>query len=44
MRIVAILIGTGGSKRISKKNIKEFCVKSIVAHSIEVALQSNILD
>ncbi len=41
---VAIITARGGSKRIPKKNIKEFCGKPIIAYSIEAALKSGIFD
>lgn len=41
---IAIITARGGSKRIPKKNIKEFCGKPIIAHSIEAALKSDIFD
>ena len=44
MKIVAIITARGGSKRIPKKNIKEFCGKPIIAYSIEAALQSGMFD
>ena len=31
---IAIITARGGSKRIPKKNIKEFCGKPIIAYSI----------
>jgi len=34
----------GGSKRIPRKNIKEFCGKPIIAYSIEAALNSGVFD
>lgn len=37
---VAIIPARGGSKRIPRKNIKEFCGKPMIAWSIEAALQS----
>ncbi len=40
--IIAIITARGGSKRIPKKNIKEFCGKPIIAYSIEAALESGI--
>ena len=40
MSSVAIIIARGGSKRIPKKNIKEFCGKPIIAYSIEAAINS----
>ena len=44
MSRVAIITARGGSKRIPKKNIKEFCGKPIIAYSIEAALNSNVFD
>lgn len=44
MKSIAIITARGGSKRIPRKNIKEFCGKSILAYSIEAALQSGIFD
>jgi len=41
---LCIIPARGGSKRIPKKNIKEFCGKPLIAHSIEVAKQSNLFD
>lgn len=41
---VAIITARGGSKRIPKKNIKDFCGKPIIAYSIEAALQSGLFD
>lgn len=41
---VAIITARGGSKRIPRKNIKEFCGKPIIAYSIEAALESEIFD
>jgi len=37
---VAIIPARGGSKRIPRKNIKEFCGKPMIAWSIEAALHS----
>ncbi len=42
--IVAIIPARGGSKRIPKKNIKEFCGKPLIAYSIETALNSKLFD
>ena len=39
---VAIITARGGSKRIPKKNIKDFCGKPILAYSIEAALKSEL--
>lgn len=44
MSNIAIITARGGSKRIPKKNIKEFCGKPIIAYSIEAALDSGIFD
>lgn len=44
MSSVAIITARGGSKRIPRKNIKEFCGKPIIAYSIEAALQSGAFD
>lgn len=41
---LAIIPARGGSKRIPKKNIKEFLGKPIIAYSIEAALKSNLFD
>lgn len=43
-RMIAIITARGGSKRIPKKNIKEFCGKPIIVYSIEAALKSNLFD
>ncbi len=44
MRSVAIITARGGSRRIPRKNIKDFCGKPILAYSIEAALQSELFD
>jgi len=41
---IAIIPARGGSKRIPKKNIKDFCGKPLIAYSIEVALNSRLFD
>ena len=41
---IAIIPARGGSKRISRKNIKLFCAKPMIAWSIEAALQSGCFD
>ncbi len=41
---VAIIPARGGSKRIPKKNIKNFLGKPIIAYSIENAIDSNLFD
>ena len=43
-RVLAIITARGGSKRIPRKNIKEFCGKPIIQYSIEAALESKIFD
>ena len=42
MSKIAIIPARGGSKRIPRKNIKEFCGKPILAYSIEAALSSKL--
>lgn len=44
MSMVAIITARGGSKRIPRKNIKEFCGKPIIAYPIEAALESRLFD
>ncbi len=41
---IAIIPARGGSKRIPRKNIKEFCGKPMIAWSIEAAIQSTLFD
>ncbi len=41
---IAIITARGGSKRIPRKNIREFCGKPIIAYSIEAALASGVFD
>ena len=41
---LAIITARGGSKRIPKKNIKEFCGKPILYYSIEAARDAGIFD
>ena len=41
---IAIIPARGGSKRIPKKNIKDFFGKPLIAYSIEVALASNLFE
>lgn len=43
-RMIAIITARGGSKRIPRKNIKDFCGKPILAYSIEAALESQLFD
>lgn len=44
MKNIAIIPARGGSKRIPRKNIKDFLGKPIIAYSIEAALKSNLFD
>ena len=44
MSSIAIITARGGSKRIPRKNIKEFCGKPILAYSTEAALNSGLFD
>lgn len=44
MKKLAIIPARGGSKRIPRKNCKDFLGKPIIAYSIEVALKSNLFD
>lgn len=44
MSNLAIIPARGGSKRIPKKNIKDFLGKPIIAYSIEVAIKSRLFD
>jgi len=41
---ICVIPARGGSKRIPRKNIKEFNGKPIIAYSIETALKSNCFD
>lgn len=44
MGSLCIIPARGSSKRIPRKNIKEFLGKPIIAYSIEAALKSNLFD
>ena len=41
---VAIIPARGGSKRIPRKNLRNFCGQPIIAYSIQTALQSNLFE
>ena len=41
---VAIIPARGGSKRIPRKNVKDFCGKPMIAYSIEAAIKSGCFD
>jgi len=43
-RAIAIITARGGSKRILRKNIKDFCGKPMIAWSIEAAKASGLFD
>lgn len=43
-RNLAIITARGGSKRIPRKNIKEFCGKPILNYSIKAALDAGVFD
>jgi len=44
MKRIAIIPARGGSKRIPRKNIKDFLGRPIIAYSIAAALASNVFD
>lgn len=44
MTNIAIITARGGSKRIPKKNIKDFMGKPMISYAIEAALESRIFD
>jgi len=44
MKNIAIIPARGGSKRIQKKNIKDFLGKPIIAYSIDVAINSGLFE
>lgn len=44
MKKIAIITARGGSKRIPRKNIKDFLGKPIIAYSLETALKTNVFD
>ncbi|QJB58052.1 pseudaminic acid cytidylyltransferase [Pseudodesulfovibrio sp. zrk46] len=39
---IAVIPARGGSKRIPRKNVREFCGKPIIGYSIETALATNL--
>lgn len=41
---IAIITARGGSKRVPKKNIREFCGKPILSYSIQAALSCNLFN
>jgi N-acylneuraminate cytidylyltransferase len=44
MSIISIIPARGGSKRIPRKNIRDFCGKPIISYSIKAAVESEIFD
>lgn len=44
MSNIAIITARGGSKRIPRKNVKDFLGKPIITYSIEAALRSGLFD
>ena len=44
MSIIAVITARGGSKRIPRKNIKEFMGKPMLAYAIEAAVNSKVFD
>ncbi len=43
-KCLAVITARGGSKRVPRKNIKEFCGEPIIAYSIRAALGSGVFD
>jgi len=43
-KIIAFIPARGGSKGIPNKNIKKFCGKPLISHSIKYALNCNLID
>lgn len=41
---VAVIPARGGSKRILRKNIKEFCGQPMIAYAVNAAMQSGLFD
>lgn len=44
MKTIAIITARGGSKRIPRKNIREFCGEPILAYSVRAAITSGVFD
>src|SRR3989338_8980455 len=44
MKILGLVTARGGSKRVPRKNIKEFCGKPLLAWTIEVGKASGVFD
>ena len=43
-KCLAVITARGGSKRVPRKNIKEFCGEPIIAYSIRAARGSGVFD
>ena len=44
MKVIAIILARGGSKRIPKKNIIDFMGRPMITWTIEAAIKSKIFD
>ena len=44
MPSIAIIPARGGSKRIPRKNIRDFCGMPVIGYSIQAALASRVFD
>lgn len=44
MRVLAVLTARGGSTRIPRKNIRDFCGRPMLAWPLSAALESNLFD
>jgi CMP-N-acetylneuraminic acid synthetase len=44
MKILGIITARGGSKRVPRKNIRDFCGKPLLAWSIDVGRESGVFD
>ena len=44
IRSVCIIPARGGSKRIPRKNIIDFCGKPLISYSIQAALESDLFE
>ena len=44
MSSICIITARGGSKRIPRKNVREFCGKPMLAYSVETAIKSGVFD
>jgi pseudaminic acid cytidylyltransferase len=44
VKAIAIIPARGGSKRITRKNVKDFAGRPIIAYSIDLALNSGLFD